>query len=150
MATSTNEVTIDETLDRFLADQRERLSEKTFRRYEDVVRLLRHSLDGYAYSWLDENERQRWEKEFETNEEGAFCRLFGPEKIPDHLGAFLGDFMSARCSPASSCSRPPAPPPASSSAGSHSTATSTTRPHRTPASRRATPHATSRRPTASG
>ena len=50
MATSTNEVTIDETLDRFLADQRERLSEKTFRRYEDVVRLLRHSLDGYAYS----------------------------------------------------------------------------------------------------
>jgi hypothetical protein len=93
MATSTNEVTIDETLDRFLADQRERLSEQTFRRYEDVVRLLRHSLDGYAYSWLDENERQRWEKEFETNEEGAFCRLFGPEKIPDHLGAFLGDFM---------------------------------------------------------
>ena len=93
MATSANQVTIDETLDRFLADQRERLSEQTFRRYEDVVRLLRHSLDGYAYSWLDENERQRWEKEFETNEQGAFCQLFGPEKIPDHLGAFLGDFM---------------------------------------------------------
>lgn len=93
MATSTNHVTIDEALDRFLADQRERLSEKTFRRYQDVLQLLRHSLDGYAYTWLDENERQRWEKEFETNEEGAFCRLFGPEKIPDHLGAFLGDFM---------------------------------------------------------
>jgi hypothetical protein len=93
MASSTNEVTIDETLERFLADQRERLSEQTFRGYEDVVRLLRHSLDGYAYSWLDENERQRWEQEFETNEQGAFCRLFGPEKIPEHLGAFLGDFM---------------------------------------------------------
>jgi hypothetical protein len=93
MVTSTNHVTIDEALDRFLADQRERTSEKTFRRYQDVVQLLRHSLDGYAYSWLDENERQRWEKEFEANEEGAFCRLFGPEKIPEHLGAFLGDFM---------------------------------------------------------
>jgi hypothetical protein len=93
MVTSTNHVTIDEALDRFLADQRERTSEKTFRRYPDVVQLLRHSLDGYAYSWLDENERQRWEKEFEANEEGAFCRLFGPEKIPEHLGAFLGDFM---------------------------------------------------------
>jgi hypothetical protein len=93
MVTSTNHVTIDEALDRFLADQRERTSEKTFRRYQDVVQLLRHSLDGYAYSWLDENERQRWEKELEANEEGAFCRLFGPEKIPEHLGAFLGDFM---------------------------------------------------------
>jgi len=91
MVTSTNHVTIDEALDRFLADQRERTSDKTFRRYQDVVQLLRHSLDGYAYSWLDENERQRWEKELEANEEGAFCRLFGPEKIPEHLGAFLGD-----------------------------------------------------------
>jgi len=93
MVTSTNHVTIDEALDRFLADQRERTSDKTFRRYQDVVQLLRHSLDGYAYSWLDENERQRWEKELEANEEGAFCRLFGPEKIPEHLGAFLGDFI---------------------------------------------------------
>jgi hypothetical protein len=93
MATSTNHVTIDETLDRFLADQRERLSEKTFRRYQDVVQLLRHSLDGYAYTSLDDNERQRWEAEFETREDGAFCRLFGPEKIPVHLGEFLGYFM---------------------------------------------------------
>ncbi|MGZ6576040.1 MAG: hypothetical protein ACXVHJ_34175 [Solirubrobacteraceae bacterium] len=93
MATFANQVTIDEALDRFLTDQRERLSEKTFRRYQDVVQLLRHSLDGYAYSSLDENERRRWDAEFETSEEGAFCRLFGPEKIPDHLGEFLGYFM---------------------------------------------------------
>jgi hypothetical protein len=55
--------------------------------------LLRHSLDGYAYSSLDDSERHRWEVEFEANEEGAFCRLFGPEKIPAHLGEFLGYFM---------------------------------------------------------
>jgi len=55
--------------------------------------LLRHSLDGYAYSSLDNDERRRWEQEFETDEEGAFCRLFGPEKIPPDLGEFLDYFM---------------------------------------------------------
>ncbi len=93
MAISANPVTIDEALDRFLAEQRERLSEKTFHRYENVVQLLRHSLDRYAYASLGENERQRWKAELEAREEGAFCRLFGPEKIPGHLGEFLGDFM---------------------------------------------------------
>lgn len=93
MTASANTATIDEALDRFLADERARLSDKTFRRYQDVVELLRHSLDGYAHSSLDENERRRWEAEFEAREEGAFCRLFGPEKIPGHLGEFLGYFM---------------------------------------------------------
>ena len=55
--------------------------------------MLRHSLDGYAYSSLDNDERRRWEQEFETDEEGAFCRLFGPEKIPPDLGEFLDYFM---------------------------------------------------------
>jgi len=85
--------TIDDVLNQFLADERERLSERTFQRYEEVVNLLRHCLDGYAYSSLDENERRRWEAEFESREEGAFCRLFGPEKIPGHLGEFLDYFM---------------------------------------------------------
>jgi hypothetical protein len=57
------------------------------------VELLRHCLDGYAYQSLDEDERRRWEEEFETNEEGAFCRLFGPEKIQENLGEFLDYFM---------------------------------------------------------
>jgi hypothetical protein len=93
MTTSANTLTIDEVLDRFLAEQRERLSDKTFHRYDEVVQLLRHSLDGYAYSSLDDSERRRWEAEFESREDGAFCRLFGPEKIPEHLGEFLGYFM---------------------------------------------------------
>jgi hypothetical protein len=76
MATSANPATTEEVLGRFLAEQRERLSDKTLRRYEEV-QLLRHSLDGgYAYSSLDDNERRRWEVEFEANEERAFCRLF--------------------------------------------------------------------------
>jgi hypothetical protein len=93
MAIRNSHASIDSALTEFLAEQRGRLSERTVRRYEEVVQLLRHSLDGYAYSSLDDEERRRWEAEYETNEEGAFCRLFGPEKIPPHLGEFLDYFM---------------------------------------------------------
>jgi hypothetical protein len=85
--------TIDQVLPEFLGEQRQRLSERTFRRYEEVVELLRHCLDGYAYQSLNDEERKRWEAEFEANEEGAFCRLFGPEKIPENVGEFLDYFM---------------------------------------------------------
>jgi len=88
-----NTVTIDEALDAFLAEQSKRLSPKTLRNYEDVVSLLRSSLNGYAYESLDELERKRWEKAFDAGEEEAFTKLFGPEKIVEHLGAFLGYFM---------------------------------------------------------
>jgi hypothetical protein len=85
--------TIDVVLGEFVAEQRERLSARTFRNYAEVVELLRHSLDGYAHDSLDGDERRRWEKAFESGDEGAFCHLFGPEKIPEHLGEFLGYFM---------------------------------------------------------
>lgn len=88
-----NTVTIDEALDAFLAEQRRRLSPKTLRNYEEVVFLLRSSLNGYAYESLDELERKRWEKAFEAGDEQAFTKLFGPEKVVEHLGAFLGYFM---------------------------------------------------------
>jgi len=80
-------------LGEFLAEPRERLSARTFRNDDEVVELLRHSLDGYAYNSLDGDERRRWEKAFECGDEGAFCHLFGPEKIPEHLGEFLAYFM---------------------------------------------------------
>ena len=86
-------MTIDAVLPRFLAEQRERLSPRTYRQYDEVVELLRHSLEGYAYQSLDDDERRRWEAEFEVNQEGAFCRLFGPEKIPENLEEFLDYFM---------------------------------------------------------
>jgi hypothetical protein len=84
--------TIDSALTEFLAEQRERLSARTFANYEDVVRLLRSSLDDYGPNSLDARERRRWEAAFEEDDE-AFCHLFGPEKIPEHLGEFLGYFM---------------------------------------------------------
>ena len=86
-------VTIDEALDAFLAEQRERLSSKTLRNYEDVVSLLRSSLNGYAYQSLDGFEEKRWRKAFDDGDEEAFTKLFGAEKIVENLGEFLGYFM---------------------------------------------------------
>jgi hypothetical protein len=85
--------TIDEALDAFLADQRKRLSAKTLRNYENVVSLLRSSLNGYAYQSLAGLEEKRWREAFDGGDEEAFTRLFGPEKIVENLGEFLGYFM---------------------------------------------------------
>ena len=41
-------MTIDAVLPRFLAEQRGRLSPRTFRRYEEVVELLRHCLETFC------------------------------------------------------------------------------------------------------
>jgi hypothetical protein len=86
-------VTIDHALEAFLAAQRERLSERTFRNYDHVVELLRDSLNGYAYDTLGADDRARWEAAFEAGDEDAYCHLFGPDHIPAHLGGFLGYFM---------------------------------------------------------
>lgn len=88
-----NTTTIDDALDAFLAEQRERLSATTLRNYESVVSLLRSSLNGYAYQSLDGLEEKRWRKAFDAGDEEAFTRLFGPEKIIENLGEFLGYFM---------------------------------------------------------
>lgn len=86
-------VTIDRALDAFLGAQRERLSERTFRNYENVVELLRDSLNGYAYDTLGADDRARWEAAFEAGDEDAYCHIFPPDHIPAHLGEFLGYFM---------------------------------------------------------
>ena len=89
-------VTIDQALDAFLRDQRARLSDRTYRNYEDVIRLLRDSLNRYAYSSLDARDAKRWQKAIEAGDEDAFCKLFGPQEIPPHLGEFSAISWSAR------------------------------------------------------
>jgi hypothetical protein len=86
-------VTIDEVLGAFVAEQRDRISPKMLRNYEGVVSLLRSSLNGYAYQSLAGLEEKRWRKAFDAGDEEAFTKLFGPEKIVENLGEFLGYFM---------------------------------------------------------
>ncbi|MGH8979584.1 MAG: hypothetical protein ACRDWE_00985 [Acidimicrobiales bacterium] len=85
--------TIDEALDAFLTEERQRLSTRTMRNYDDVVELLRDSLNGYGPNTLDKADEKRWRKAYDAGDEEAFCHLFGPERIVDHFGEFLGYFM---------------------------------------------------------
>src|SRR5665811_1452394 len=87
------QITIDQALESFLDEQRERLSAPTMRNYEEVVELLRHSLNGYAPNTLDKGEHKRWTRAFEAGDEDAFCHLFGPAHILGHFSEFLGYFM---------------------------------------------------------
>lgn len=87
------EITIDQALESFLDEQRECLSARTMHSYEQVVELLRHSLNGYAPNTLDEGEHKRWRRAFEAGDEDAFCHLFGPEHILGNVSEFLGYFM---------------------------------------------------------
>lgn len=85
--------TIDAILREFLDDQRERLATSTYRRYEDVIRLLRHCLDGYGHQSLFGIEEKRWRKAYDAGDEEAFCNLMGPQRIVENSGEFLGYFM---------------------------------------------------------
>ncbi len=84
---------IDEVLEGFLAAQRERLAASTYARYEDIVDLLRHCLNGYGYQSLTGAEAQAWQAAFDAGDEEAFTRVCGPERIVENYGEFLGYFM---------------------------------------------------------
>lgn len=43
----------------YLDDERARLAPKTFGNYENVIELLEHSLNGYAYQSLDQRDLER-------------------------------------------------------------------------------------------
>lgn len=85
--------TIDSALEQFLTAERERLAPRTFAEYEDVVSLLRSCLNNYGHTSLDARERRRFEAACEAGDEEAFCHLFGPAKIVENYGEFLGYFM---------------------------------------------------------
>lgn len=85
--------TIDQALDAFLGEQEKRLAERTYRNYLQVIELLRDCMNAYGHDFLSELERKRWQQAFDAGQEDAFTRLFGPEKIPDQIGQFLGWFV---------------------------------------------------------
>ena len=84
--------TIAQALDAFLAEQQARLSERTYRRYDEVIWLLRDCMNSYGPNTLDEADTARWEAAYDQDPD-AFVNLFGPDKIPGQLGEFLGWFM---------------------------------------------------------
>ena len=87
--------TIAVALEQFLTAQEQRLAPRTIAQYRDVVVLLQHFLNDYAYASLDEHDARRYEQlrgaVQATPQE--FCQIFGPDHMLPHLGEFLGYFM---------------------------------------------------------
>lgn len=52
-------------------------------------------MNGYAYQYLDKGEAALFDNLYDAEGEAhrEFCQIFGPEKIPQNVGEFLGYFM---------------------------------------------------------
>lgn len=84
--------TIAQVLERFLEDQAKRLKPRTLSQYQSIIDLLQHSLNGYAYNYLDKAESMFLDR-LEKEQRLEFCQVFGPEKILPNIDEFLGYFM---------------------------------------------------------
>lgn len=71
---------IDVIMDAFLAAQKERLKQRTYRDYEDVIELFVIYLNGYGYQNLDGQDLEKWESRIEHDED-CFTKLFGIDQI---------------------------------------------------------------------
>jgi hypothetical protein len=79
----------------FLAEQKSRLSAKSYRKYASTVELFTHSLNSYAWSSLDDEQARILQhySPLKGTQPRVFCEIFGPELIPENVGEFLGYFM---------------------------------------------------------
>lgn len=84
---------IDEVLALFLKDQQKRLKPRTFNKYEEVIDLLRHCLNGHGYHELDSSSDVALYEKLYFQKNLEFCFIFGPEKIASSLPNFLNYFM---------------------------------------------------------
>ena len=66
-------ISIEGALSEFLAEQRLRLGDGSFRRYLEVVDLLVASLNGYGHDGLSGPERRRFMDAYDAGDEQAFC-----------------------------------------------------------------------------
>jgi len=87
--------TIEQVFEEFFLEQKQRLSAKTLPKYESVISLLCHHLDGYGYEDLSKEEAALFERHcnIEGGAHRGFCQLFGPEHIISNLSVFLSYFM---------------------------------------------------------
>ncbi len=86
------DITINAVLQKFLDAQEQQLSARTFRQYDDVIELLMHCIKSYGYNYLDEREKELYDRLYKE-EEVEFCDIFGPEKILGNIDEFLDYFM---------------------------------------------------------
>jgi hypothetical protein len=87
MKTTKSDTTIAQVFEAFLADQKARISHKTYLKYESIISLYKSYLEGY---WPGHEQAEC--KEI-TKSDGTFCGTFGPEDATAGYSEFLGYFM---------------------------------------------------------
>ena len=78
--------TISQVFDEFLAEQKTRISHKTFLKYQSIISLYQSYLERYWPGHDGEYDRI-------TKAGGTFCDTFGPEDATSGYSEFLGYFM---------------------------------------------------------
>jgi len=78
--------TISQVFEEFLADQKTRISHKTFLKYQSIISLYKSYLESYWPGHDGEYDKI-------TKAGGTFCDTFGPEDATSGYSEFLGYFM---------------------------------------------------------
>jgi hypothetical protein len=87
MKTSKPDKTIAQLFTEFLADQKARLSPKTYDRYDGIIHLFRSYLESY---WPGHDQK---EYQAITKAKGTYCETFGAEDMTAGFSGFLDYFM---------------------------------------------------------
>ncbi len=89
------EPSIEKVLEEFLAEALKKLKPKTAAGYRDVIELFKDYMNSYAHQGLTKAESALFEKHYnaEGREHMEFCQIFGPDKIAENAGGFLGYFL---------------------------------------------------------
>lgn len=82
----TTEKSIAQVFEEFLADQKTRISHKTFLKYQSIIGLYKSYLESYWPGHDGEYDKI-------TKAGGTYCSTFGPEDATAGYSEFLGYFM---------------------------------------------------------
>ena len=86
MKTTKPTKTISQVFEEFLADQKGRISAKTFSKYQSIIQLYGSYLESYWPGHDGEYDKI-------TKAGGTYCGTFGPEDATEGYSEFLGYFM---------------------------------------------------------
>ena len=81
--------TISDVFEEFLTDQKGRISDRTFSKYEDIIDLYKSYLESY---WPDHDD----EYDKITKAGGTYCDTFSAEDATSGYSEFLGYFMPSK------------------------------------------------------
>lgn len=79
--------TISQVFEEFLADQKARISHRTFLKYQSIIGLYKSYLENYRPGHGQDDYARI------TDAGGTFCGTFGPDEATAGYGEFLGYFM---------------------------------------------------------